>query len=200
MLRRARAPGITRPGIIGVGRQHRLVEGQTPTEEPQPDEEPDLSAARAAFLAALASVHPSRRGAYAAFLVGDDPRQLSAPETVGALAALPKPVLLHAVVRADRTLRLRVVTGPWDPRRHAATAGGWEPEAAAVLARVREQYGRTGAGDVRILARGAGEEFFMSPAGYAQLVRDYGVLNGGWALDKPDTAAAERRADALLKL
>jgi hypothetical protein len=41
-------------------------------------------------------------------------------------------------------------------------------------------------------------EFFLSPADYAQLVREYAVQNGGYVLDQPDAAARERGAGALL--
>jgi len=156
-----------------------------------------VSVARAAFLAALASVHASRRGPYAAFLVGDDPRPLSAAGAVAALAALPKPVLLHTTVRADRTVRLRSLRDWRDPRRHALTAGGWHGDPNATLAYVRAQYGRGGE-DVRILVRGEDEEFFLSPTEYVELVREYGVLNGGYVLDQPDAAARARGANALL--
>ena len=149
--------------------------------------------ARVALLAALASIHPSRRRPPAGFVVADDPRLLSRDAAIDALALLPKPVLLHPALRSDGTVRLsRPRTRLADAiQRHLAEAGIEDGEPAA-------SGGALGPDVHQLLVRAGGEEFLLSVSEYYAFCREYRFLHGGHAIADPDAAARAQGADATL--
>src|SRR5687767_1578622 len=149
--------------------------------------------ARVALLAALASIHPSRRRPLAGFFVGDDSRLLNRDAAIDALALLPKPVLLHPALRSDGTVRLSRPRTPLADaiQRHWTEVGSDEREPAA-------SGGALDPHVRRLLVRAGAEEFLLSVSEYYAFCREYRFVQGGHAVGDPDAAAQAHGADALL--
>jgi hypothetical protein len=149
--------------------------------------------ARTALLAALASIHPSRRRPPAGFLVGDQSQVLSREQAIDALAQLPKPVLLQAALRTDGIVRLsRPLTSLAEALQRHLTSGDTEAQQA------RDAESDLPTHIHQLLVRAGAEEYLLSRSEYYAFGREYHFMHGGHAVDRPDAAARAKGADALL--
>lgn len=149
--------------------------------------------ARAALLAALASIHPSRRRPPSGFLVGDQSQVLSREQAIDALAQLPKPVLLQPALRKDGIVRLsRPRMSLAEAIQRHLTSTGIEAQQA------RDAESHLPPHIRQLLVRAGAEEFLISRSEYNDFCRDYHFVHGGHAVDSPDVVARVKGADALL--
>jgi len=100
-------------------------------------------------------------------------------------------VLLRATVRTDRTVHIRLEAPVPSPPEFARLLRDGAANARADLERA---YGP----GARILVRAQPDDFLVTAAEFAQFVRDYEIRRGGYRIDRPDAAATERGAMAVL--
>lgn len=159
---------------------------------------PPARVAQTALLAALATIHASRRGSVERFSVGESPEILTRAQAIRALDLLPKPLLLHCAVRGDGTVRLYAPQTVLAQQMHSDLAERAHEELAEWQSSWNRHYGER-ADSVRIMVQAAEEPLLLSRRELDEFVRDYHFWRGGYAIDDADAAARALGADLVLK-